>query len=950
MPRVAMFLLGPPRIERDGVGVGFDTRKAVALLAFLALHPGPLRRDTLAAALWPDAAQARSALRRTLSALNAALGDSWLQSERDQVALPRGPELWVDVDDFERHLAAAGAHHHGDDEACEECRAALRAAADVFRGDFLEGFGLRDSAAFDDWQLAQAERLRRELGGALERLSRLEANAGDFPAAIAAAQRWLELDPLHEHAHRALMALYARSGQRSAAVQQYRECVRVLERELQVPPLEATTALYQAIVAGQGETVRRPSPGLAARANPAPPPVYHPPALAGRDAEWAALVRAYEGIAGDGHLLAIEGPTGIGKTRLADEMLAFVERNGAVTLRARCHEGETALAYAPFIALLRAALDVPGATSRLATVPQWLRAEAARLLPALSDQPPASASAALDASERLFAGVAHVLLAVCSGERPGSIFVDDLQWADQSSLDLFAYLARRLRGRPLCLLAAWRADEVVAGHALRPLVAELRRAGSATILPLAPLSREAVSALLRAAPMAGVLPAGVAEQLFVETEGLPFLVVEYLAMLGAAPAAGWALPEGARDLLRARLRRASAAGAQLLATAAVIGRSFDLRTLLAASGRSEDEVVEGLEELTGLGIVVEADGYDFSHGKLRDLVYAEMSLARRRLLHRRVAEALAAHAPRGADGAANDGVIAQHYRLAGHDAQAAEHFARAGRHAQRIRAIATALNHFEDALALGHPAPGPLHAAIGDLHTLEGRYDAALASYEAAALGDPAARAAVEAKIAEVHRRRGDWGLAESHLRAGLEALGAGDAGLRARLLADRSLTARQTGDTAVAQAMARDALALAERAGDTPALARINNLLGMLAKDEGDLAAAIEQLELSLALAERLDDREAQVAALNNQALARGAAGETVRALALAERALALCEAHGDRHRAAAIHNNIADLLYTAGRGEEAMERLKRAVAIFAEIGADANGPHPAIWQLSVW
>ena len=118
---------------------------------------------------------------------------------------------------------------------------------ELYRDDFMAGFGLRDSVAFDDWQFFQSESLRRELAGALERLARGRGALGEWEAAVAHARRWLSLDVLHEPAHRMLMMLYAWSGQRAAALRQYRECVRILDQELGVAPLEETTLLYRAI-------------------------------------------------------------------------------------------------------------------------------------------------------------------------------------------------------------------------------------------------------------------------------------------------------------------------------------------------------------------------------------------------------------------------------------------------------------------------------------------------------------------------------------------------------------------------------------------------------------------------------------------------------------------------------------------------------------------------------
>jgi DNA-binding SARP family transcriptional activator len=255
-------LLGPPRVERDGVAVAFDTRKALALLAHLALAERPRPRDVLAELLWPghDAEHARGALRRTLSALRSVVGSEAVDATRDQVVLVRGPAIGVDVDRF-RADAASGR---------------LQSAAGRFRGEFLEGFGLRDAPAFEDWQRAETDGLRRELGAVLGQL--VEATGE-----LAHARRWLELDPLNEPAHQALIRIYAAQGERAAALAQYRECVRTLSRELGVPPLAETTRLYESISEGLLD-----APHVA----PAPARATLPAApLVGRDREWTALAR-----------------------------------------------------------------------------------------------------------------------------------------------------------------------------------------------------------------------------------------------------------------------------------------------------------------------------------------------------------------------------------------------------------------------------------------------------------------------------------------------------------------------------------------------------------------------------------------------------------------------------------------------------------------------------------
>jgi DNA-binding SARP family transcriptional activator len=223
-PRLRVELPGPVRVEIGGAPLVVDTRKAIALLAFLAITGRPVTRETVAALLWPesDESRAHGALRRTLSALKAALGGVGLAIDRGSVAL-RPEELEVDVWRFRAALARVRGHDHGADGECARCLDMLEEAVALDRGEFTAGFAVRSSEAFDAWQAAEAEAYRRELTGALERLARGRAVAGVWQAAISAAQRWLELDGLHEPAHVVLMSALAAAGEPGAALRQYRE-------------------------------------------------------------------------------------------------------------------------------------------------------------------------------------------------------------------------------------------------------------------------------------------------------------------------------------------------------------------------------------------------------------------------------------------------------------------------------------------------------------------------------------------------------------------------------------------------------------------------------------------------------------------------------------------------------------------------------------------------------
>lgn len=935
-------LLGPPRVSRDGKPVGFETRKAVALLAHLALAERPRSREALCELLYPghDPDRARGALRRTLSTLRTGIGEQWIDTAGDSVALSRGPGLAIDVERF-RTLVAEDAGREQLDEA-----------VGLFNGEFLEGFSLRDSPDFDGWQLNEAGALRRELAAALRRLVEQLVARGDIEQAVPRARQWLALDPLHEPAHRELIRLYAWTGDRAAALEQYRTCVRTLNQELGVSPLEETAALYTQV--NEGTLPRRAAPPAAPRARAASAGAPPELPLVGRAAQLASLFDAHAGARDDGGLAVIEGEAGIGKTRLAHELTEQARSDGSTVLTARCHGDEAGLPYGPVVDLLREA--AAGASEQgwpSAVSPQRL-ADAALLLPELAGlgggAPDVLPLDGPGAQVRLLEGVAAVLSAACEGERPGIVFVDDVHAADEATLDALCYLGRRLRGRAMLLVLSWRSEAVPPGHRLRRLAGELARENRVTIVNPTRLDAEDVAALVRGA-QPDAAPAELERRVFVESEGLPLFVAEYLAALRAGHDPTSDLSPQMRGLLGGRLAGLGEAARQVLGAAAAIGRTFDADTLRRASGRSDEETVGALDELVGSGVVRERPGpepaYDFSHDKLRALVYEQTGLARRRLLHARVADALSG--PRS-DGE-NAALVAAHLRLAGDPDAAAEYEVRAADHAESLYAHADALEHLEAALALGHSDAAGLHERIGDVRTLLGDYGGALTSYETAgAYGAPPAVAAIEHKIGNVHHRRGEWDRAEGHFLAALDGAVAEVPGLRARVLTDLGLTLHIAGASERPEALVREALALAQDSGDQRAEAQAHNMLGVLARSEGDSTPAVEQLERSLELARELDDAPAQAAALNNLALVRRDAGALDEALELTEAALALCARYGDRHREAALENNLADLHHAAGHEDEAMTHLKRAVAIFSEVGADEATRLPEIWKLVSW
>ena len=249
MSWLRIYLFGVPHLEQEGKNIVIHRRKAMALLAYLAITGQPHSRDSLATLLWPeyDQSRARANLRRDLSRLKRALGKQALLVEPTLIGLDPQLALYVDVAEFQQRLAKVRQHSHLSEQLCADCLAALREAVALYIDDFMTGFTLPDSPAFDEWQFFQREELRQSLAGALQQLVGWHASRQEFKRAIEHGRRWLALDPLHEAAQRQLMRLYAWSGQQAAALRQYQECVRLLDEELGVEPAAETVALYEAI-------------------------------------------------------------------------------------------------------------------------------------------------------------------------------------------------------------------------------------------------------------------------------------------------------------------------------------------------------------------------------------------------------------------------------------------------------------------------------------------------------------------------------------------------------------------------------------------------------------------------------------------------------------------------------------------------------------------------------
>jgi predicted ATPase/DNA-binding SARP family transcriptional activator len=302
MDRLSIHLFGFPRLLIDGTRVALNRRKGLALLAYLAVTGRPQSRDMLSTLFWPDQdrVRARAALRKTLFILNRSLGYKWLNVSREAVGLSDTAPVYIDVVHFKETIHRAALHEHVETTICPDCLALLLEAEALYTGDFLAGFTLSDSVAFDDWQQTETDRLHRDMVTILNQLVDYYQAAGEWERAIAAAKRWADLNPLDEQVHRRLMILYGQNQQLAAAAAQYETCRRILADEIGVDPAPETRQIFSRLFAGEAKL-----PDL-------PPQLT---AFIGREEERRRVKHL---LAQPHHrLITLMGPGGIGKTRLS---------------------------------------------------------------------------------------------------------------------------------------------------------------------------------------------------------------------------------------------------------------------------------------------------------------------------------------------------------------------------------------------------------------------------------------------------------------------------------------------------------------------------------------------------------------------------------------------------------------------------------------------------------
>lgn len=835
-PRLEIRLFGEPAFAFGGKPWPFNAPpRALPLLAFLILHAGEaVSRARLAALFWPDDDDeaSRSNLRRHLHMIAKALptidGVTWFGGVRGTITWNLDAPAWIDVLEFKRFASDPQTHAQ---------------AAELYRADLID-------TLHEEWLLAEQGRFRATALSLMYDLANAAHARRDYAEAVAYAERILALDEWREDALRTLMAALYDWGDRAAALATYERFAMRLHCEMNVEPMSETVALRNLIVAElplePASALATPTPGSGATGR-----AVHLPFVGRSDALESLRSSWMRAAHKSGTLVFVAGEPGIGKSRLAAELSSVVEAQGGRTLIGLTSSPERS-PYQSLVDAIRRGLPY---LAKGAIDPLWLSVLASLIPEVLALRPGLAVAEAIEpraARARLHEAFARAFECIAR-TRPLLIVIEDLHWASADTIDALAFLARRVGGMPILLLALYRDEHHDATHPLHEARRALQSEHRATTLTLSRLDADDIAALVARTREADAAPPRLAQAIFRVSEGNPLFASQLLqdyVESGTMPSVEGASRELAETIIT-RVERLDPHVRAVAEVAATIGRDFSAELVSGVGGWSEDTVLDALGALIDRRLVREtgAPGFEycFTHVLIANAVYDRTDPALRPKRHRRIAQLLT----RMGSASGLHGAAGHHYERAA-DSEAAGHaYLNAARAALAVFARG-------DAVILAQRAYELLESDAD-------RFDALYLSISAQLrFGKPTGIYEEVDRLGELARRlnrqhqfmtlelRNEHGFIVSDRERQTESIDAmfaladstGNKEWRARALHARGLLLTAVGRLGESTVPLREALELALELGEPNFIAQVRQRLVQALIRRGDVGPALHELE----------------------------------------------------------------------------------------------------------
>ncbi|HRQ37790.1 MAG TPA: tetratricopeptide repeat protein [Chloroflexota bacterium] len=883
-----IYLFGTFRAEPP---LALSSRQAQRLLVFLLLHPGqPHGRDQLAAHLWSDAPpdRGRRALSDALYRLRQSVPAHWLDAQSESIALTPPPDLWVDVWEF-RRLAASE----------------LAQAVALYQGDLAP-------EVEDEWIWGWRERLREELTAVLLSLAEAAENGQQYDEAAGYYGRLATLDELNEAAHRGLMRGHAAHGRLADALAIYQSLQQLLAAELNVAPAAATQQLARQL---QAEWELQEQTAVTFTTTP----------FVGRVAERTQLLaRLDEARAGRGGLLVLLGEAGMGKSRLLESLAQSADWRGWQVGWGRGEQFALPAPYAPLAEALTAVLPRPRLQQLARLLPPWPLTLADQIVPAIGRE---LALAPLPESPRREQQLPVALRLLLDGLQqiaPHLLILDDVQWADTAVWPLLTHLQPALAEMSVLVVVSGRLGELQQQTAVWQTLTTWEQQG-ARVLRLAGLEPQALAEMARVLGR-GPLSTAALARLHQASGGNPLLAQNLLELDDPA-----AQPE-LMSLQRQRLARLSDAARLSLQAAAVLGLHFDYdlwEAVMTGIPAAELPTLAGELEERRL-LILETNGYRFSHDTLRACVYLDTPPERRQQWHGRALAALTHLRPEATLS------LLYHAQESGDDTAVARYALLAGQESLPRYANQAARELFTQALAALPPddAPNRYAALLGRARALgsmgeRADQEADLAQLQTLArqLGDPAKLAHVLALQAKFYWQTSHFAQARQAIQDGLQLSPAPDA--QAILLETLGQVERDQGNYQAARMHFEQAGQLYRQLGNPAGVANILVMSGIVAQRLNDFTQAIPLYQQALATSREIGSRSLETLACGNLVTVYWGMGDYQQAIRYGQRALALGREVGELWSQASSLGNLGSLYALTGDFTAAIEHIQQALAI---------------------